>query len=229
MTTDQENTLSMFLSVKELINLRDSSHSDNQPFTESFNNFQQMITGIQALANIQLLDSKGETKSKVNKELVLVKMAIQLSKATTAYANKTGNIVLEQTVHFTKSDLEKSRDTILVEKCRIIKEKTQEHLGNLADYGITDSTMTTFQTYLDDYENSLPKPKSAIAMRKSATDLLPVKIKEALKILTGQLDNLIYKYQDSDEALFNEYNNVRKKYNVGSGSKAVTETKAVSS
>ena len=217
MTSNQENTLSMFLSVKDLINVRDSSLAADAPFTEAFNNFQQKITSIQALANIQLLDSKGETKSKINKESVLVKMAVQLSKAIMAYSNKIGNAVLEQSVHFTKSDLEKSRDTILTEKCRIISEKTEEQMSNLADYGVTNSTLTTFRTYLDDYESSLPKPKSAIAMRKSATDLLPVRIKEATNLLTGQLDNLIYKYQDSDEALFNEYNNVRKKYNIGAG------------
>ena len=194
MNDKQENTLTMFLEVQKFCDEKIAIWGTNVPFKDAYKLFSDQIPVIRAYALLQEIDRKGLAEAKLDKEKLLVKSAIPVSKAVIAYANKVNNPELRQAVDYSKTTLEQSRDTILAGRVQIIHDKANEFIADLAPYGITPVLITTLDTYNSDYQNSIPAPREGIVERKTATENLDASIKATREILKDQLDNLIFAF-----------------------------------
>ena len=80
-----------------------------------------------------------------------------------AYANDNEDLELLERIDFTRSDLTHVRDNTFLEMLDILLEKANDNAADLVDYGVTATLLTDFQTFRDEFEDIVNKPRAAIA------------------------------------------------------------------
>ena len=86
-------------------------------------------------------------------------------------------------------------DTVSADVCQFVHEKGTALLGVLADYGVTQDMLDGLQKTIDNFRNSIPKPRMGIVQRKKATDDIKglfAKCDAYLKMMGSLVDMLQY-------------------------------------
>ena len=226
MKSKQENKYSMFLSTEQVCNDNNSVWAGLPAFVTAFAAFQACIADINTTRLAQEADLKGIAQDKQIKEDEMIRQALAIAKPIIAFANVTGNSQLKQEVDYSESELRKSRDTILENKCQIIHDRANTNIGSLAPYGVTAGMVTAYQTAINDYHSLIAGPRSAIAMRKTQTTQLDEKLNAGTLILTGQLDQLVVLFKVSNPTFVSDYTNARIIVDLGAGANTFTGTVA---
>lgn len=204
-----ENQFNTIIAVLLLLDSNTAIWGAHIPFKTAKIALDALVPVIRALIQLQEIDRKGIAEAKDEKAKLLVNTVTPISKAIIAYANANNNDPLRQKVDYSKSDLLNSRDTLLTERAKIIIDAANENIAALADYLITNADVVTATTINDDYTASIATPREGIIERKTATENLTIKIKEAMDILRNQLDNLIYAYETTEPDFYKAYKSAR--------------------
>jgi hypothetical protein len=101
-------------------------------------------------------------------------------------------------------------------------------LAPLAAGGTTAATLSALHTRIETYKLASPGPTTGKAHVSSLTTLLEDELRRGDMIQRDRLDGLMEQFSDTNETLFNDYKNARKKNNNKGGSKK-TATKSASS
>ena len=210
MTGKQENKYSMFLAVQTVCNANSGIWSGVPAFVTAFGEFEAGITNIHTTRLEQEKDLKGIAEDKLVKEGEMIKHTLGLIGPMVAYANVTSNEPLRQEVDYSKRELEKSRDTVLEDRCQIVQDRANTHSVELiASYGVTAGQITDHATTITDYHGAIAGPRSATAVKKTQTEALEVLLKSTMEILTGKLDQLIVIFETSNPQFVSDYKNAR--------------------
>jgi len=204
-----ENVFSMMRAVQDFLAENISVWTASAPFTTAYNAYIAIIAEIQALIVIIELDRKGITEAKAQKEKLMIEKAIFLRNAAIPYANSINDVELRAFFDISESELDNFRDTILVEKAQGFHDKGVTIVAGLGAYGIDALWLADLQTFIDDYDGYVTKPRTAISERKTANTQVIEKIKAGRDMLTGQLDYLVENYTTTDPAFAEGYKNAR--------------------
>ena len=112
MTTKQENKLSMYLAVRTVCDRNNSIWQTLPAFVDASADFGTRIINIQTLAQKQAVDSTGLTLDKDQLRKAMALAAVELAKATNAYAKKIGNHDLDAKTTVSVSTYMQGRDTL---------------------------------------------------------------------------------------------------------------------
>jgi Carboxypeptidase regulatory-like domain len=112
-----------------------------------------------------------------------------------AFASVSANNTLKQEVNFSLSKLIQGNEEAFISRCQNIHAKGVENLGALADYGITQQTLTNLQTAITDYVAKSPQTRTAKSNRKTLTANLSNLFKQADTVLKEQMDKLIVAFR----------------------------------
>ena len=93
----------------------------------------------------------------------------------------------------------------------------------MAPYGIDAAWLADLQTYIDNYDGYVTKPRTAITERKTANTQVIEKIKAGRDILTGQLDYMAESYSTTAPAFAEGYKNARIVVDLAGGRSEVEE------
>jgi hypothetical protein len=209
MTGWQDDFLNMFYSVKAVVDKFLSTWTTNSVFADSYTLFISKIGPIEQNRDAQMANSKGVTTDKIVKREALAEKALFIVNRIRSYATVTANNELLESVHFTQSSFDKSRDTDIVGIIDMIIAKANANVTALATYGVTAALITDLQATLTAYSSYIAKPRTVTTQTKNATENLAVLFKEANDILTKRLDLDIEVFKTSKPDFYSQYQTAR--------------------
>jgi hypothetical protein len=181
----------------------------NVAFKNAFTDFRAIVAQIGANAQKAGVVLKGIAADKTVSKKDLCANAAKTGGLIYAYAAKTGNNKLKQSVDFSKSDLMKLKDGEIAAVCQTIHSAGVENKAALTDYGVTDKKLADLQTAIDSYTGEVAKPRSAIIDRKVTKAQTKDLFKQADALLVEQMDNLIEDFLDTNAQFVAEYKSAR--------------------
>jgi hypothetical protein len=178
-------------------------HCDDN--TEITKNMPAFVTAIADFkAKVAELNGTTQLRSSVLTGITTDKNAFRQSLGTQAsdvagmifaFASVIGNNTLKQEVNFSVSRLIQGNEETFVSRCQNIHAKGVENLAALADYGITQQTLSDLQTAITNYVAKSPQTRTAKSNRKTLTANLSSLFKQADTILKERLDKLVVAFR----------------------------------
>ena len=217
MNKTQERKFSMYEVVYALLMGTVASIIDQMPLmSDAIVTLGNNITSISGFGNTQKKSKEGVTDVKDFMRNHLILEILEVSKKVGAYATNTANMVLLKEVKYSKSAIEKLPENILVIVGNIIYEKAKDNLADLATYGVTADVLAVFRKSIDEYDNSIPKPRTSIVVKKIATNNLKSFFAATDALLNDTMDVLVGVVQYSETDFYANYINSRKTIYPGS-------------
>ena len=217
MTSGQESRFSMHLVARDFLTANATITTPLPNYAGFFTAIQNGITQIQNIREQQEFDKTGIAANKTLLKTNLIALAIDVSRKVCAYATLTNNLILLKEVKYTESELKKSADTILKDRCQVIYDRANTNLAALSTYGITAATLTSLLNAITAYNTSIPKPRLGIADKKIATEQLASLLKTVDDNIS-KIDALVEIIRTNQPAFYSEYKTARKIVETGIGS-----------
>lgn len=209
MKNAQENKLSMYYAVQKVCNANTSVWSGLPGFVTAFNGFESNIIKIKSAIEVQETKLKGIALKKEQLEDLMIDKALEVANAVFAYATDQSDLALKEKMNFTRSEFKRTRDSVVVEKCRLIHDEANVIIGSLASYGITPATLTTLTTRINDFSGNVAAPRTSITERKGATSELVELFAENDLILKSKLDKLMEQFKTTQPKFHKLFFNAR--------------------
>lgn len=207
----EESKLNMYEVTRDLLNETETEIIEAMPvMTDYRTNLANNIISITNYGSSQKLNRKGVKDNKEALKDSLVTTASEVSRKVQGYAVNTSNLVLLKEVRYSESTLKRQPDNILVIISNIIYDKAKANLGALAPYGIDDPVLVELRKAIDDYELSIPKPRTGIITKKMATTTLKQLFTTTDAMLKDQMDVLVGIIKDTYPEFYVNYTNSRK-------------------
>jgi len=202
MNDRQENKLSMYLAVREVM-------TDNQALTAGVpaigaatTALGAEITIIQSLAQTQKQPTQGATQSKRQLRGAMADSAVPVAGAVKALASATNNPELAAEADFTRIDFTSGRDTESASRADIVLALGTANLAALAGYGIVQATLNGLTDAIQAYRNSITRPREVITVTSAATAQLDPAFARADAILKERLDGLMEQFRLTQPAFY---------------------------
>jgi len=181
----QKVKLSMYMVVKDFLNLNKTIVENLPNYSANATVLENNIIQIQAAAELQEFDKTGIADKKKQLRASLIAQAEDFSLKLVAYATNIGNMILLKEVKYSKSELNRAADADLKNMTQCIYDRAHEHIASLDAYSITDGMLTTLLATINSFNEAIP------TVREGAT---------TKKLYTTQLENL---YKATDDAIAN--------------------------
>jgi hypothetical protein len=184
--------------------------ASNVAFEAAFNQFKANIASIVAAGQTDTVPLTGIAVDKNVLKQALCERAAETAALIYAYAATVGNNTLKAEVDFPVSDLTRMREDALPLRCQSIHDAGENHLPQLADYGITSATLGTLQGAINSYTAETPKPRTAISQRKTTTANLVALFEETDALLRDRLDKLVLIFKAAHPDFVKTYESTRR-------------------
>ena len=217
MTNYQEGYEKMSLATTSFLNANAAITATLPNFAGYFSIIQTTHTQIQIAEAQQEADKSGDTTVKKQLRATLIAQAIDVGRRVVAYATNVNNSALLSLVDYTESDLKKASDEKLVNCCQVIRDNANTNIAALSTYGVTAAVLTTLQTSITNFNNTIPKKRVDTTDSGQATRLL-VTLFKTLSANWDKIDTLVEMVRTSQPNFYNEYQKVRKVIVAGNGS-----------
>jgi len=139
-----------------------------------------------------------------------------------SYANTVKNNELAGKVTFTKTDLNRSRETQAAGLCQNIRTEATANLAALATYAVTAADLTDLAQKIAAYESALAKPADVLFNDTASTENIDLEFVEFDNILNNRMDTLIPKFAAHSPAFVSDYKNARIIVDSGGGGPSPT-------
>jgi hypothetical protein len=196
----------MYLAVEDICDESPTAWGSLPAWADAYADFQTHVTNIQDLSKLQSQDHTGIAADKSAARQTMGTLALPVAKAVHAYALKTKNLTLANTVDFSMSDLMHARDVQSAERCQTIYDSATANLATLTDYKVTAAQLTTLKNAIDAYNLLISKPRDSRAQTRTVTRNLHNEFTAADADLL-QLDDLLG--QLTDPKFVSDFTNAR--------------------
>ena len=209
MTNKQENRLSMFLAARDFLLKNNNSTSALPNFTQFFDAVKSGIIEIQSWVEQQEFDKTGIAVSKKKIRESLIVSTMDIANKVFAFARFKNDDILMKEIGYKESELTKSTDTLMKEKCQIVFDKASTYAADLVQYGVTQNMLDQLKRLISDYDTSLPTPRIGIMEKKQATAKL-ASLFDHVNSNFDQIDTLVEILKYSDTVFYKGYRGARK-------------------
>lgn len=220
MNSKQISRQSMFVRVDFFLIANSAIVTTLPNYSQHYAEFVAGINTIKILSQEQMFDKSGFITTKKRLKLALAQLAFDVSKKMQAFATFTGQDVLLSEIRFTESELKYASDEEVIKYAQGIHNRAQANIADLANYDINAETLTTLLSTLNDFEASIPNASIDKAARKENTAQIAAVIKTTEKALE-KIDVTIEIIRLKEPQFYNEYKNLRKPVETGTGSLAL--------
>lgn len=205
----QEAKQKMYGVVRTLCADNSSIVDGNLGFKNAVAEFGGVVGQIDSAAQLVGTSLTGITMDKnVSKQDLIAETATMAGRIY-AYAAKSGNNTMKQAANYSETDLRRLKDTELAPACQAIHDLAEANKAELKDYGVTAAKLTALQAKITAYAAAVPKPRSAIAGRKTTKEQIKQLFKTADAILAEQMDRLIDDFATDNPEFVAGYRNAR--------------------
>lgn len=164
---------------------------------------------------IQDNDNTGITLEKNNTITSIISTALTIIDQLIPYSVVINDLELRNQINFTKSELTRAADNLLLERATKVHDTASLLATELAPYGITPQTITDLQLLLTQFQTQITQPQITKGQRAVATLNIKTTFNIANQLLKNQLDQLMTSFRHTNPNLYNSYRNVRKIINTG--------------
>ena len=147
----------------------------------------------------------GASKDKAALKKSMTDIAIVHASALAAYADASGNNVLFDKSNLSPTTLERASDSEVEDVCKMIHTLATENLTNLADYGITSTSVGTLENSILAYHNAITSPRELQSQAKAANANIKTLFKQGNKVLKNQMDKLAKGFKTTYPEFATEY------------------------
>jgi len=223
MKDKQEDKLSMALATQKVMNDNSSLWSGIPAMVTAVSGFGNNIAAIQSVRLIQEQDKRGIPIDKEEKKQDAIEAALVVIGGLKAFARANKDNTLLKKIDYSHTELDKVRDTVTLDRLKIVRDEANIIIGLLGSYNVTATEVNALSGAIAAYEVMIPKPRVALNISKSATEHLKRLLKEMdepLKIMDGLMDTL----KTSQKTFWKTYKNARIIVDSGSGGSGVKGT-----
>ena len=203
-----EDKLSMALATQQAMNDNTSLWSSITAIGTAMTTLGTKIASIHGVRSIQEAGTKGVAIDKGSKKEDAINLALPIIGSLIGFAKATNNSTLLKKIDYSRTDLERARDTILPDRLKIVRDEANNNLPALAPYNVTSAKVNALSAAIAAYEVMIPKPRVALNVRKNATEALD-KLFTELDLPLEILDGLVGSLQTTQPTFFETYKNSR--------------------
>lgn len=171
--------------------------------------FKVHVQDVNTYWNFQNRDTTGLARSKDNLKVLLSNESLDLSAKLASLATFLEDQYLLGLIDFNESDFSKVSDSELLTYTDIISQKVEEHMADLAPYGVVMATLTDYQALIEEFTSAIPLPRNEIAAKKTATEALSHNMSEARRFLK-KMDRALKAIRKDHPEFYDGYVNVRR-------------------
>ena len=205
----------MFYATKAAVDTHNAAWAALVPYANAAAAFKDTILAIEAEVAKQGVDLEGYAMDKATRKEKMIEKALEIANKAYAYAEDNGNQVLREKMDVSYSDLSTPRDAVVAQKCQAVHDEANAVAASLLAYGVAAGDLTDLQTVISDYEAVISAPRTAITVRKGATEAIETLIKDGTAILTNRMDKLMVDFKTSHPDFYQEYFDARIVVNTG--------------
>ncbi len=209
MNKDNEYKKKMFLAVQNVLDSNADIWKGNSSFVMAKAAFDGKLLELDNLLLLEEKDIKGSNPDKTEVGIKLIEKTIEISSMIQKYATESKNEELNVKVNYTKSDLELSRDSILMDICQSIYKLANENTGQLKKYGLDKDQLSAYESLIDEFDTIITDPlepaRKKHEERKSVSSLM-VEIDE---LIDDSLDKLMTVYKATHADFYETYRSAR--------------------
>ncbi len=209
MTSRNESKLNMYRTVKQLCDDNTAIITPNAAFVVSFTNFKTRLSALITNVTSESAVISGIAVDKKVAKRNLSQNAADIAGIVYAYASATNNNTLKDAVDFPLSTLQRMKDDMLAPNCQNIYTAANANATAIAPYGISAAMIASLQTSINDYSNSVPKPRTAKAIKETYTANIKALIKEIDVILNEQMDRTMVSFKPTKPDFVSSYKHAR--------------------
>ena len=225
MNDRQENKLSMYLAVKNVLDSNQKLWNSVPALVRAIQKLNDKLLTINILRAEQEASIKGVTMNKQDRKAVLIQTAMNVIGKARAYAMDKKNQELAEAVKYPKTSLEQTRDTTLFHICQMIYDKSMPYINEMGEYGLTSTELNDLKAKTDAYGEIVQKPREVISKRKTTGETLNSVMSDIDKLFKEQIDNLVKTFEETNKDVVHTYKNARAIVDIGKR-KADTEEPA---
>lgn len=204
----------MYESVRAYLERNPLAFSDNEEFMYHYNDLVELLNRIGAREDKQLKATTGKVKDKTISRRKATNATLAIAGALYAYARKTGDVPLMESVNLTRAKLNRFRDANLAIELNSIRDKADQYKDHLIKFGITAEKLTGYSAIILNYINSFGAKVHGVATRTSTIGSLGNAMNEASDLLKA-IDKLMENYSESDPEFYSGYKAARVVKNLG--------------
>src|SRR3970040_101173 len=123
MKAKQENKLSMYYAVRKVCSENIGVWNGLPAFVSAFGDFETNIGKIEEALETQETNITGVSLSKDAVEDLMIDKALEVANGVFAYASDINDLTLKGKVDYSRSDLKKVRDSIIIQRCQLIHDE----------------------------------------------------------------------------------------------------------
>lgn len=220
------NKVQMYQATETVCTQYGNAWSGNSAFTGAYTEFTTLVAGITGTLSAASAATNGITSDKATLHGALAEELYIVSSAVYAYASRTNNLTLRQTVDFAEADLDNIRQTDLLRIAGEVIAVAGQYIKDLVSYNITQTDVDALQQLATRYETAVPEPRAAVTVRMAAGDKLTGLVAQADDLLKNQMDRLVEPYRRTAPDFYNAYQNARYIVNYGTRHEKAATTKA---
>jgi hypothetical protein len=163
------------------------------------------IDGIILNDGIATADTTGYAIAKGNARVALTSAALRMTRATKALAIDTNDPILLKKADYTKSELDKKRDSDLYITSKQISDMVTPLVPALAGYLILPAHLTVLNTNLATYYTTLPQPGGQTDQKVVAGSNVAELLSKAYGLLSTKMDAYLDLFLEDNPDLVEEY------------------------
>lgn len=181
----------MYRAVEQHCNANPAIVSVVAAFETAFDELVVVITSIGGTEQLVTSPLAGIAADKTNTKQALIELTAEIAGSIYAFAVVANNETLKAEADLNVTKLNKTRDEELAPRCQNIHDRAQANLFPLNGYGVTAAKLTALQTAIDTYAADVPKPRTAVANRKTQNINLVELFRQGDAILKDRMDKLV--------------------------------------
>lgn len=188
MNNRQENKLSMAKTVQAVLHNNNVIVGTVPAFVTAVNKLDNSIDTIEGYVQIQLKITTGKSTDKETAAKDAIDIALGLAGPTKSYARSINSNDLYNSLNYSKTELQRSRDNELPNILLGMRDIIQSNIANLADFGITATDISALTTAVAAYNILNAAPRTAIGIKSAATKAVAEEFKNldtALDVIDG--------------------------------------------
>ena len=220
MTNGQESHLNMQVTTAKFCDENSTVESSLPAYSTNLQILFESNQQIEGIAGFQGTGTGGITSNKKQLRLNLNASGADTSRKLTSFAKLTDNYTLLGEVSFSESDFKNFTDIEARDRAQILFNKTQEHITELPDYALNETTQTTLQNNINSFSNVIVAPRIGINNKSQVTKQLAGLFKIA-GIALEKIDASIEIVKLTEPVFYDGYKSARKVIRKGTTKLAV--------
>ncbi len=220
MNTLQSNKLTMYENVLDVMHTHAAAWKKTPIVAEAVKQLEAAIPQIRKAGAAKATSLTGATTAKGRKKAEMGEIAYRVAGLTGAYAASIDNDGLRAALHFTRTELARSKDNLAIDRCTAIHDQVRPLLAQVEAYGVTAADLDALKAAIAAFQGLIRAKGQQRTTRTTTVQSLAGLFTHADTLLKVQLDKLMLRYEPTHREFFEAYHNVRVLRKVGGNRKA---------